>query len=118
MTGRHVGAFSARHIKTGEKIVATGFGYIGDAMGRGERAQHSGVLIVTDSRAVFYRKGFFGEIVESIPLKSIGSIERRSMLGHRTLRLHTSHDALEFKTFEADAERALAEAIDAGRAAN
>ena len=37
------------------------------------------------------------------------------MMGHRTIRMHTSHDQLEFKTFEKDKESELVNAIETGR---
>ena len=37
------------------------------------------------------------------------------MMGHRVIRMHTSHDQLEFKTFEKDKEQQLVEAIETGR---
>lgn len=112
---KHVVAFRAKHLKAGEEVVASGEGYIGEMMGEGKSAQHNGALIVSRERVIFYRSGFFGEVLETIPLKSITSIERKSMLGHRTIRIHTSHDALEFKTFDSAAERSLVDAIEAHR---
>jgi len=87
-------------------------------MGKGDKAQHNGALVVTAARVAFYRKGFFGEVLETIPLKSITSIERKSLLGHRSIRLHTSGDSLEFKTYEKAQEQELVEAIEAGRASS
>jgi hypothetical protein len=112
---RHVAAFRARHAKPDEQVLAWGFGYIGEMMGKGKATQHNGVLLVTGERVVFYRKGIFGEIIQTIPLKLITSIERQSLLGHRTVRLHTSHDAMEFKTFKKESEKEIIDAIEAGR---
>ena len=112
---KHVAKFREAHLKPGEKIVAWGEGYIGEMMGSGDKTQHNGALIVTGERVVFYRKGFLGEVLETIPLPKITSIERKSMMGHRTIRMHTSHDQLEFKTFEKDKESELVNAIEAGR---
>lgn len=112
---KHVEAFKQRHIKPNEQITAFAEGYKGKAMGTGKDAQHLGALIITGERVAFYRKGFLGEIIETIPIRSITSIERQSMLGHKTIRLHTSHDALEFKTFDGTAENQVIEAIEAAR---
>lgn len=117
-TNKHLETFNQKHIKTGESVIAWGEGYIGEMMGKGKDTQHNGILLVTGDRVVFYRKGFFGEVIESMPLKSITSIERKSMLGHHTVRLHTSHDELSFKTFKKSEEEALIQAIEAGRASN
>lgn len=112
---KHVTNFKARHAATGEEVIATAEGYIGKAMGSGKDTQHNGCMIVTAQRAAFYRKGLMGEVLETMPLKSITSVERKSLLGHRVLRLHTSHDQLEFKTFDKEGEAALVNAIEAGR---
>lgn len=112
---KHISNFEKKHLKPDEKIVATGEGYIGEMMGSGSKTQHNGSLIVTNERVVFHRKGFFGQVIETIPLKSITSLERRSFLGHRAIKIHTSHDALEFKTFKKEAEIQLVAAIEAGR---
>jgi len=99
---KHLAAFRERHLKGSESVVASAEGYIGEAMGQKDNAQHNGALVVTNERAAFYRKGFLGEVLETMELKKITSIERKSMLGHRSIRLHTSHDELEFKTFDKD----------------
>lgn len=95
--------------------MAWGDGYIGEMMGKGDKTQHNGALIVTNERAIFYRKGFLGEVLETVPLMKITAIERKSMMGHRTIRMHTSHDQLEFKTFKKEKEQELVAAIEAGR---
>ena len=110
-----VQAFKGKHVKPGEQVVCSAEGYIGKAMGQGEDTQHNGALIVTNGRVAFYRKGFLGEVIETIEIPKITSVERKSMMGHRTLRLHTSHDDLEFKTFKKESETALVEAIEARR---
>lgn len=112
---KHVKKFRDKHLQPGEQILAWGDGYIGEMMGSGKNAQHNGVLIVTGARVVFYRAGLFGEVNESMPLKSITSIERKSFMGHRTIHLHTSHDSLEFKSFQKEQDQALIDAIEAGR---
>lgn len=109
----HLKKFEERHLKPNEKALKYAEGYIGEAMGSGAKAQKNGVLIVTTDRVVFYRKGFLGETIESIPLAKITSIERRSMLGFRTIRLHTSHDKLEFKMIGDDTN--IVTAIEEGR---
>ncbi|MCM6122162.1 PH domain-containing protein [Klebsiella pneumoniae] len=112
---KHVEKFKSNHLNSGESVIAWAEGYIGKMMASGKDAQHNGALIVTEARVAFYRKGFIGEVIETIPLKSITSIERKSMLGHRVIRVHTSHDDLEFKTFSKESELALVEAIESGR---
>ncbi|EJA7355648.1 TPA: PH domain-containing protein [Vibrio parahaemolyticus] len=113
---KHVKAFREKHLKPSETIIATGEGYIGEMMGSGDKTQHNGALIVTNEKAYFYRKGFFGEVLENIPLKSITSIERKSTLGHYTVSLHTSHDDLTFKCMqEKEIVQALVDAIEDGR---
>lgn len=112
---KHVKHFQEKHLKSGESVIAFGDGYIGEMMGSGDNTQRNGSLIVTDQRVVFCRKGLLGEVIETIPLKNITSVERRSMLGFRRIEIHTSHDSLKFKTGDKTAEQALAEAIDTHR---
>ena len=85
-------------------------------MGQGKDAQHNGALIVTTDRVSFYRKGILGEIIESIPLKNISSIERKSLLGFRKIEVHTSNNSLLFTTTDRATEAAVIEAIEKGRA--
>ncbi|WP_454833791.1 PH domain-containing protein [Rahnella aceris] len=112
---KHITAFKKSHLRSGESIKAFGQGYIGNAMGSGKDKQYNGVLIITESKVTFYRKGFIGEVIQNIPLKSITSIERKSTLGHRSIKIHTSHDDLEFKTFDKEAELNLIDMIEEGR---
>ncbi|WP_281223076.1 PH domain-containing protein [Photobacterium sanguinicancri] len=112
---KHVTKFKENHLNSGESVIAWGEGYIGEMMGKGDKTQHNGALLVTEHRVAFYRKGFIGEVLETIPLKNITSIERKSALGHRTIRVHTSHDDLEFKTFSKEQEQDLISAIESGR---
>ncbi|MGB9088412.1 MAG: SHOCT domain-containing protein [Pseudomonas farsensis] len=112
---KHVRKFKEKHLQPGEQVVAWGAGYIGKPMGKGRDAQTLGALIVTPTRAAFYRKGFFGEVLETIPLKSISSIERKSFMGRYSIRLHTSNDALDFTAFKKTQEEALAWAVEDGR---
>lgn len=114
-TNKQIDAFTKKHLKPSEAIAAWGEGYIGEMMGSGKDRQHNGVLIVTAERVVFYKSSMFGEVIESIPLKSITSIERKSLMGHNTLRMHTSHDDLAFKSFKKEDLEALVNAVEAGR---
>jgi hypothetical protein len=112
---KHVTAFRKHHLKSDEEIITWGEGYIGNMMGKGNDTQQNGVLIVSNERVIFYRKGLLGEVLETIPLKSITSIERKSIIGHRTIKIHTSHDALEFKLFDKKVEQSISDAIEANR---
>jgi hypothetical protein len=111
---KHIVNFREFHLKADEQIVAWGGGYI-------EKKTilsniHEGVLIVTPERVIFHRKGLLGEILETIPLKKITSIERKSFLAVRTICLHTSHDKLEFKShLKKDEEKKMIDAIEQGR---
>lgn len=116
---KHVVKFREKHLKPSEKIIAFGAGYIGEMMGSGDKTQHNGALVVTDTMVYFYRKGLLGEVLENMPLKGITSIERKSTLGHHTIRLHTSHDDLSFKCVETkEVVQGLVDAIEAGRGAS
>jgi len=111
----HLKKLQKKHLNPGETVLASADGYIGKAFGTGENAQKNGILAVTAERVIFYRSGFLGETIESIPLKSISSIERKSTLGYRGIRIHTSHDDLKFTTLDERAESAVCSAIEANR---
>ena len=101
MDNKHTTAFRAAKLKSGEQVLAHLDGWIGDMMGKGDKTQRNGQFILTTERACFYRKGLLGEVFETIPLTKVTSVETLSRMGYRVLRLHTSHDELAFKTFEA-----------------
>lgn len=112
----HVRAFKQSKLKPGEEVLVFLEGWIGEMMGKGDKQQRNGMLIVTSTRVSFYRKGWFGEVYESIPLTKVTSIETSSFMGHRVLTVHTSHDELKFKTFEsADLFQSAHDAIDSRR---
>jgi len=95
----HTEKFKRAKLKPQEIVIGSLKGYIGQMMGKGEDTQQNGALILTNFRIVEYRKGIFGEVLETIPLQNITSIETKSFMGHRVIKFHTSHDELQFKTF-------------------
>ena len=96
---KHVAAFRASpNLKAGEKILLSREGYIGSMMGKGKDKQHNGAFILTNKRAIFFRSGIFGQVFETMPIAKITSVETKTMMGHKVLCLHTSHDEMEFKT--------------------
>lgn len=96
---KHIKTFRGSKLKSGEAVEAHLRGWTGKIMGTWGERQRNGQFVLTSERACFYRKGFLGEICETIPLSKITSVETSSLLGYRVLRLHTSHDELAFKTF-------------------
>ena len=66
---KHVINFRNSHLKSGESIISWANGYIGEAMGKGDKTQHNVVLLVTNTQVAFHRKGFLGEVLETMPLK-------------------------------------------------
>ena len=76
-------------------------GWIGEVMGKGKDQQFNGCFILTRKRAIFCRKGMMGDIFQAMPIDKISSVETMTRMGQRILTLHTSHDELKFKTFEA-----------------
>lgn len=97
---KHVVGFRTEKLQQGEEIQQFLDGWIGQVIGSGDNKQQNGMFILTNKRACFYRKGLFGEVLQTIPIEKITSVETISMMGHRTLKIHTSHDDLSFKTFE------------------
>jgi hypothetical protein len=97
---KHIKAFRASKLKPGEQVLGFLDGWIGQFMGSGDKTQRNGQFVLTNIRACFYRKGILGEVFQTIPLAKITSVETLTRMGYRVLCLHTSHDELEFKTFE------------------
>ncbi len=116
MSESHVKTYRAKYLPAGISIVASAYGYIGKLAGTGKDTQHYGALIVTPKDVIFYRKGFFGEINQAIPLDKITSVEQSSVLGFKSIRLHTSHDDLSFTTNESAKYQQIVAALEAGRA--
>ena len=112
---KHVAKFRSEQLKSSETILATANGYIGEAMGSGSNKQHNGSFIITSERAAFYRKGILGDVFESMPINNISSIDRKSMIGFRTLTLHSSHNDISFKCTDKQADEALFKAIESVR---
>ncbi|MDI3246836.1 PH domain-containing protein [Pseudoalteromonas agarivorans] len=107
---KHIVKFKELHLKQSEKVIAWSEGYIGNAMGNGSDRQHNGVLLVTPDRVVFYRKGIMGEVIESVPLKNINSLERQSGLMKHTIFIYSSGNKIEFKSVnKADNEKLVSE---------
>lgn len=109
---KHVKKFRENHLKDGETIIAWSEGYI---VGKGDDKQHNGVLIITETLAAFYRKNLFSEVFESIPLKNITSIERKSLMLMQTIHLHSGHASHSDLTFNSPIMKKVIDAIDAGR---
>lgn len=98
---KHITMFRSTKLKIGEQLLAHLEGWIGEMMGKGDKTQRNGQFILTNERVCFYRRGMLGEVFETIPLNKVTSVETLSRMGYRVLRIHTSHDELAFKTFEA-----------------
>jgi len=114
---KHIVKFKELHLKQNEKIVAWSDGYIGNLMGKGDDTQQNGVLLTTNERVVFYRKGIMGEVIEAIPLKNINSLERKSALMKHTISIHSSGNKIEFKSLNKDENERLVTAIEAQQVA-
>lgn len=107
---KHIVKFKELHLKQSEKVIAWSEGYIGNSMGNGSDRQHNGVLLATPDRVVFYRKGIMGEVIESVPLKNINSLERQSGLMKHTIFIYSSGNKIEFKSLnKADNEKLVSE---------
>lgn len=109
---KHAIKFRENHLKANEKILAHSNGYIGETMGKGSKTQHNGVLIATTERIIFYRKGLLGEVLESIPIVKINSIERKSGILQNVLSFHGSGNRIVFKSLEKADNEKVASAIE------
>ena len=109
---KHVVKFRENHLKQNEKIMEFVDGYIGETMGKSDNMQKNGSLIATTERAVFYRKGMLGEVLETIPINNINSIERTSGLLKHTLSLHGSGNRIVFKCLDKAKGEVVAKCIE------
>jgi len=114
MFSRHIRSFEKDHLGIKETIIAGTPAFL-RVKGSKEITDrkfidwllHRGYIFITNSRIVFYRKGFFGEILEEIPLKNISSKERESFLQQRIIRIFSSTSSLEFEVYGKKAELLL-----------
>lgn len=96
---KHLDLFSSKKLRENEVIRGSVKGYISSRKKDSKDALMTGRLIVTDQRVCFYRHGFVGEKYESIDLPNVKSMETSSLLGHRSLKVYSTHNDLTFNSF-------------------
>ncbi|MEP3667051.1 MAG: PH domain-containing protein [Roseibium sp.] len=89
----HLRVFKETKLGSDEELLTTMDAFIKKG------TEYYGLFLVTNKRVCFYCKKMFGEMLETIPLEKITSVESGSGIFVRTLRLHTSHNDLEVKTY-------------------
>jgi len=99
-TDKHIDNFASKKMRLGENIEISVKGYVSGKEKNSKDALMTGRLILTDQRVCFYRKGIIGEKFESIDLPNITSIESNSMMGHRSVKLYSTHNDLTFNSFK------------------
>lgn len=107
--------FKENKAKDGEEIFLWGKGYVGEIMGSGSERIKTGHLIVTSKRVVFYSKWLLGETFEEIEWSKVSSVERGTLMMHSTLKIYTSGNTLEFKSWNGKEVDALEEKINSLR---
>jgi len=103
-TDKHLDRFSASKIRPDESVLASVKGYMPGKKKDSKDALMTGRLILTDQRVCFYRKGIIGEQFESIDTAKVSSIETSSLLGHRSVKLYSTHNDLTFNSFKSKDE--------------
>jgi len=103
-TDKHIESFSNKKMRKGERIHTSVKGYVSGKKKDSKDALMTGRLILTDQRVCFYRKGIIGEKFESIDLLNIKSIESSSLMGHRSVKLYSTHNDLTFNSFKSKDE--------------
>lgn len=81
-------AFESEKLVEGEKLIAWTPAYR-------DKKGLQGVLILTDRRIAFFRKGALSEKFEPWPIAKISSVDTRKGLQTYEIKLHTSGDDLE-----------------------
>lgn len=113
MASKHVEAFS-KQLSPGETIVTAAEG-VPVTLNRGG-GLGKGACIVTNTRVVLFRKGFFGgEDQQALPLSAVASVSHSRFLGWSVLQFKTASEVIEFRTGDKSAVEALRAAVDAGR---
>ena len=101
---KHLEGFSGKKARADETVQSSVKGYVSGNGGKNSNdALMTGRLILTDQRVCFYRKGIIGEKFESINLSNITSIESSAILGHRSVKLYSTHNDLTFNSFTSKA---------------
>ncbi len=101
MTDKHMAYFEANKLREGEIVTATMKGYVPSGKkDNNTDALFGGRVILTNERVCYLRKGLMGEAFETIDLPQIRSVEAKSFLGHRTVRLFSTRNDLTVKSFE------------------
>lgn len=103
-TDKHLQFFTSKKMRVGENVETSVKGYVSGKKKDSKDALMTGRLILTDQRVCFYRKGIIGEKFESIDLANITSIESTSMMGHRSVKLYSTHNDLTFNSFKSKEE--------------
>lgn len=88
------------HLEKGETIKASVFGaYEGKLMGKD--MLRNGVFVATEKRLLFFAKKLFGYDLETVPYKSLSSIEKsKSAMGH-TVTIFASGNKAKMKWINA-----------------
>lgn len=88
---KHVKAFTETHCLDGEEIVSW-------VPAQRDKEGFEGVLILTDRRVAFLRKGMLSDKFEPWPVDRISSVESKRGLVWYSIKLHTSGDDLELRS--------------------
>lgn len=96
--------FPAKRLLPEEQILLALDGWAGYAMGRGKRRQITGILVVTNRRVIFFKKGLFSTHFQAIPFHRITSVESVRRLGIFGITVYAAGDELHFGgTWQVDA---------------
>ena len=101
MSDKHITYFETKKLRDGESIAASIKGYVPSGKkDNSSDALFGGRLVLTNERVCYIRKGIMGEAFETVDLPQVRSIEAKSLLGHRTVKLFSTHNDLTVKSFE------------------
>ena len=107
---RQVRKFIELHAN-GEQVLAWAAGSIGKTFGEDGDELLTGVLIVTHTHAVFYKKGIFTEVLKSIALEKISSIDKTIGIIGGKISIGSSKQHIEFSTHDKPRLKHCANAI-------
>ncbi len=115
-TQKHIDNFKENHLHENENIVFLEIAFLREKGSNKFNDKdffdwllHSrGIVIITTSRIIFYRKGWISsEILEELSLNNITAIERKSSLNQRVIKIHGIRTSLEFEVYGRSIEKEL-----------
>lgn len=104
MKNKHIDWFKNEHLQENEEVISF-------VEAQRDKEGFNGVLVLTDLRVAFVRKGTLSSKFEPWPIERISSVETKKGLMFYSITLHTSGDDMELRSVEKDNAAKLVAAL-------